>query len=512
MAADRPAPDEPTEKAELLFALHHRDKPTLAFVECKTNAKRDELTAWLQQELPEYTCYTIDVTPLTVTSLLRTLDEKLPAAIKDAPPVTCLVNVYGLENRLDEQLAAQLNLERELLFRNVPYITLIWVDAYFFRKLQRLAPDLWHWVTYKFRFDDPTGQPVAQLPPLPPEPLAQKGDVEARRGRIHELEERYNHLDLNDSDKLRLLRDKLNTLSLLADEYVEVFEYPKAIKAYRDVLGLEEQLVAAEQVAAEGQERYQRGELMFRLGWVYYKSYLFEEALSAYGQSKELLSEKAHASIYHRVGMVYQGQNEWLLALNSYKQAINLKEHFGRGFAPSSTYHQIGMVYARQHQWAISLENYKQAIELRKQTGDMFEQCNTYHHIGMVYAEQRQWAEALENYEQAIQWRKRTGNTFETGHTYYQIGRVYEEKLEWSMAIENYEQAVSWNQQTGNSFALCMAYYQIGRIQEKQSNFFDALAWFEKSIASMVKVEHPGLLMVEDSIARVQTKLRQRPT
>lgn len=311
------SPDEQTTKDELLFALHHRDKPTLAFVECKTNAKRDELTGFLAQELPEYTFFTIDVTPLPVTSLLRTLADNLPDPVKNSPPVTCVVNVYGLENRLDEQLAAQLNLERELLFRNVPYITIIWADAYFFRKLQRLAPDLWHWVTYKFRFNDPTGQPVAQLPPLPPERLEQKGDIEARRARIRDLEERYSHLDLSDSDKLRLLRDKLNTKSLLADEYTEAFEYPKAIAAYRDALGLEEQIhTAVEQATGAPRSRYQRGVLCFGLGWAYSQSQLFAEALSAYNISKLLLPETEYSSIHHQIGLVYAMQYQWVLVLS----------------------------------------------------------------------------------------------------------------------------------------------------------------------------------------------------
>lgn len=504
------SPDEQTTKDELLFALHHRDKPTLAFVECKTNAKRDELTGFLAQGLPEYTFFTIDVTPLPVTSLLRTLADNLPDAIKNSPPVTCVVNVYGLENRLDEQLAAQLNLERELLFRNVPYITLIWADAYFFRKLQRLAPDLGHWVTYKFRFDDPTGQPIAQLPPLPPERLEQKGDIEARRERIRELEERYSHLDLSDNNKLRLLWDKLNTKSLLGAEYVESFEFPKAIAAYRDALGLEEQMrVVIEKESGSPRDTYWRGSVLFNLGTAYFKRQLFEEALNSYKQSKALSSTEAYGSIYHQIGLVYAEQNQWVLALDSYRQAIEWKQQTDSTSELGSTYHHIGMLYAEQKKWAAALENYEQAITWRLQTGSTFALGPTYHQIGMMYAEQNQWVLALSNYEQAVEWNQRTGYTFMLGNTYHQIGMVYAEQRQWEKAMENYELALKWKQQGGNTFELAGTYHQIGRLYEEQDNLVDALSWFEKTRNSAA--DHPNLPMAERSLARVQEKLRQRP-
>ncbi|WP_223650357.1 hypothetical protein [Hymenobacter psoromatis] len=146
---------------ELVFALARRDQPTVAFVECASLAKRNELETLLAARLPEYQFYTLDVTPLPVVSLLRTLGEQLPAAVRESPSVSYVVNVHGLENSLlisqDGQLVpslltAQLNLERELLFHNVPYIIILWGDAHFFRTLQREAPDLWHWVAYHFRF------------------------------------------------------------------------------------------------------------------------------------------------------------------------------------------------------------------------------------------------------------------------------------------------------------------------------------------------------------------------
>jgi tetratricopeptide (TPR) repeat protein len=511
MAADQLPADEQQTKEELLFALHHRDKPTLAFVECKSTAKRDELAEFLQRELAEYAFYTIDLTPLTVASLLRTLDEELPATIKNSPPVTYVVNVHGLENRLDEQLAAQLNLERELLFRNVPYITLIWADAYFFRKLQRLAPDLWHWVTYKFRFDDPTVQPLETLPPLPPQRLPQKGDIAERRERIHTLEERYSHLDLSEDNKLRLLRDKLTIKTLLAAEYREAFEFSKSIGAYREALGLDEQIQAA--VLREDnktQDTHQRGALLFSLGWIYFHVRLFAESLVVYNESRALLPNNMQGMIDHQIGSVYSEQQQWALALESYTKALKWHEQTESFFDLGKTYHQIGMMYAAQEQWVNALENYEQALKWKKKTANNLRLGSTYHQIGIMYAAQEQWALALENYKQSLEWDQRTGDTFGLSSTYHQIGMAYAEQQHWEAALENYEHSLKWKQQVGDTYELPGTYYQIGRLYEAQGKLTAALSWFEKAVASAAN--HPNLPMAEESLARVQEKLSNQPT
>lgn len=488
--------DEQATKDELLFSLHHRDRPTLAFVECKSTAKRDELAHCLQAELPEYQFYTLDVMSLPVASLVRTLSEYLPDYVKNSAPVTYVVNVYGLENRLDEQLAAQLNLERELLFRNVPYITVVWADGYFFRRLQRLAPDLWHWVTYKFRFDDPTVPAPEHRAPLPPARLPQKGNIDERRQRIQELEERYSHLDLDDSNKLRLLREKVNTLSLLADEYTEAFAYDKAVESYQLALALDKEVQEESvrehqrQVVRSGKQQtgevelgnFFQAQLLFNLGTAYLHAHSFIKSLGAYKESLRIQPESIHGKTFHQIGHVYEKQRQWEDALTNYNQALEWKEKLGYKSALGSTYYQIGMVYQKQRQWGEALNNYQLALSWDKQTGKTFELGVTHHQIAMVYEEQRQWENALLNYQRALEWKLKVGNIFDLGGTYHQIGHVYEETRQWEKALANYQLALNWDEQTGNTFELGSTYHQIGMVYEEQQQWENAIASYYRAL------------------------------
>ena len=451
-ASDLPAYDEAATLDELVFALGQRDQPTVALIECASLAKRRELEAQMADRMPEYRFHVLDVTPFPVTSLLRTLEEQLPAEVRTSTPVTHAVNVHGLENSqlmsqdgqlVPSPLTAQLNLERELLFRRVPYLIVLWGDADFFRTLQREAPDFWHWVTYRFRFEDHTARPVAELPPLPPERLPGQGNVPERQARIAELRERYDHLALNDSDKKRLLKDKIDILSLLGREYAEAFLYEEAEAAYKSAIALQERL---------REDEDDRGRLWFELGQVYLNQKLLPEALDAYERCKFLASDTNAGAIFHQFGQVYHELQQWDLALENYQQSVKLEQQAGNEHKVGITYHSIGMLYEQQEQWVLALDNYRKALEWKRRSGNYSTIGSTFHQIGILHHMQKQWALALENYQQALSWKQRTDNGFEIGGTYFQIGQLYGVQQLYVAAIPWFEKAVECFTKYGNPF------------------------------------------------------------
>lgn len=443
------APDPYDEQAtlnELVFALGGRDEPTVALVECASLAKRQELETEMARRMPEYQFYPLDVTPYTVTSLLGTLQEHLPAEVRDSSPVQWVVNVHGLENsrQLSQEgqlvpspLTAQLNLERELLFRRVPYLIVLWGDADFFRTVQREAPDFWHWVTYRFRFEDRTARPVAALPPLPPERLPGPGNVAERQARIAELRERYDYLALDDSDKKRLLKDKIDILTLLGAEYKEAFMYREASEAYHIAIALQERMLVSNEAQAE---------LWFELGEVSLMDGKFPEALESYEKCKHLVSDNNMSAVFHQIGRIYQGQKQWDSALYNYQQSIEIEKIFDNKSRIGNTYHQIGMLYTAQLNWPLALLNYQKALEQRQASGDNSMTESTYHQIGIVYHQQTEWELALENYQKSMYWMARTKNEYGTGLTSYLIGRVY-------TAQQLYPKAITWLRKSVKCFS-----------------------------------------------------------
>ncbi|MBC8156224.1 MAG: tetratricopeptide repeat protein [Bacteroidetes bacterium] len=516
---------EAEQKDELLFALHHRDTPTVVFLECNSYAKREELACFLRQNLTEYRFKDVDVTRFSVVSLLRTLTENLSEEVIQSTSVQYVVNVHGLENSLllseDGQikpslLTAQLNLERELLFRNVPYIIIIWADHLFFQTLQRESPDFWSWVVYRFRFEGPEVMNPENAPPLPPKRLPQRGDITERKRRIEELETTYNQLNLNTNDKKRLLKDKVTILTLLAEEYTEAFRHNEAQSAYENAIAIagrmqEDNLVKAslffglaksqsatrqyskaltnyENCLSKAKED-QYNIVYHYIGTLYAEQHQWQQALSNYRLALEWNQKTNNAhnkfeegNTYHQIGMVYEGLQQWTQALTNYQLALKWKEKRGNTFELGSTYHNIGMLYAGQQRWIPALTNYQLALEWNQKTGNVYEVGGTYHQIGNAYAEHKEWQQALNSYQLALDWNQKTGNAYEVGGTYHTIGMIHAEGRQWQKALANYKLAIEWNERTGRVYELGRSYHQIGIVYSNQQQWTQALTNYQSAL------------------------------
>ncbi|MBD2716986.1 tetratricopeptide repeat protein [Microvirga sp. STR05] len=524
--------EESTMFEEMVFSLAHHDQPTVAFVECASLAKRDEVEKQMAERLSEYTFYTLDVTPYPVVSLLRVLQEKLPKEVQESKPVSYVVHVHGLENSLlvseDGQLAAsaltrQLNLERELLFRKVPYILVLWGDAHFFQTLRLEAPDLCHWVTYSFRFEDHTARSVESLPPLPPERLPQRGNIAERQYRIQELQDRYDHLSLDGSDKKRLLRDKTGILSLLAQELTEAFRYSEAAEYYHIAIALQKRLREPNGLIAHS---------WFRLGDVYLRMGRLIEAEEVYKECYAISADYNYGSILHQLGLVYQMQHNWSMSIDYYEKSAMWYKRTNNNNSLSGIYHQLGRVYQEQKKWSNALEYFQ--LSLQEYTDDgQSSKGDTYHQIGVVYQQQHRWDEALKYYYESLREYKVQSNIFDMSATYYQLGTMHQEqdklkkallyyqislyacylsgneegyalnyhnigfihelKKEWKDALLCYDKAVKYIEKIGNTYDIGSTYYQIGRIYEKQQDTINAKEWFVKAVNNMTLHGHQNL-------------------
>jgi len=382
-------------KNELLFTLSERDTGTVALIVTSNEKQRHRLQFFLKEHLQEYQFYNLDLTPYSYTSLSKALDELLPPYIKNATATEWVINITGLENALYKSedgkleytaLVSQLNFERELLFKQ-QQILILWTNKSFYSELKKKAPDLMHWLSKRFVFDEDNLSPEVAEAAYQKGKLQNKGKTRERTQRISELEATWEKLCLDHNNKERLLKDKINILLLLGKEYREAFDFAGSEEALKKALGISERI-----------QHKQRDEIAFQLGNTYYSFNKLDLALLYYQQS--LLT-------------FINEQNERYLG---------------------NLYHNIGAVYANQGKWQDAIANFQKAIEYKMKTGDEFELGITYHEIGRVYENQGKWQEALSNYQQAIDWYKKTGNDFHFCSTYHQIGKVYEEQNDNSTA------------------------------------------------------------------------------
>ncbi|MDZ7898756.1 MAG: tetratricopeptide repeat protein [Arcicella sp.] len=469
---------------EIQFTLQDRKEPTIVMMSVEDYDLQKRLLERLKEKLPKYQFYDIDLTPFQVESLQQTLQKKTPQHILNSERITYCVNVFGLENSrltsengqiIDSGLIAQLNFEREVIFRKPNYITILWGDHDFFLQIQRQAPDLWSWITNFFVFKQDEKYQEKALS-LEPEPIPAKLPI--REEYINGLLNKLDHLPLNDPDKGRAMRERLNLYSLLADEYAKYFDYENAKKYYENAIGLSEKLNI---------RGYDLNKLIFDYGSLHLNFRRYDLSLMMYEKALKKMIEQNEAvnigATYHQIGTVYSEINNFPLALLNYDEAIEWKTRNKQFERLGNTYHQIGTILERFGDWTKALENYQKALEwkLKSKRNDLL--GATYQHIGRVYQAQGKYVEALVNYQVSIEMKKQTGMFHELGFTYFQIGSLYTEQSNWIKALENYENVIYWNEKTGQNQGTWSAYDKVGLVYEIQKKWSQALDNYQKALS-----------------------------
>ena len=130
--------DENKEQWEqLLFSLEGTDKPTLIVIGYDSYLLQQTVYNELKKKFSEYKFWDLDLSSESIKSLDATFIRQVPEKILNSKHCEYIVNVFGIENSLfltendsikASSLIAELNFERELLFRKYPFIIIIWTD------------------------------------------------------------------------------------------------------------------------------------------------------------------------------------------------------------------------------------------------------------------------------------------------------------------------------------------------------------------------------------------------
>ena len=367
---------------ELEYILTDRQKPALLVCSFDTLTGKAQSIAEFQQRFPQFTQHEVDSTGERVVSLFRYLKEKLPE-LRDTETgnIQHLIHLSGLEYSLmaedpisPGQLLPELNFERELVFRDLPCILVIWVNHYTLKRLQKEAPDFWDWVQYQYHFSSPP-ELVDRRPVAYQAPLQSKGFTPERLARVKEMEARYNRLDQSGDDRERTLENMANLLETLGQEYLEIFEGEKAVDCFMKLLAVRERLG----------DQFEMAAVYFYLGEANRIARQLEHAVQYYRKSIQLLAELDRleniAANYHQ-----------------YRHGLRVEDtaslEVGRGT----------MRYKTTTRPSSGTKKHSSCMSWRLLPP-----------IGRVYEEQRLWDKALQNYHKAIEWKEKTQQLHELG-------------------------------------------------------------------------------------------------
>ena len=469
------------EKRKLIFAIKSQNTPNVICININQYQDQNETLDWFKKEFTQQH-FVFDVTLEQVDSLFEKL---LAFSLNNKDKINPLdfVHVIGLENSIshfvnnqavDLPLIANMNYERENFFRRLPFHTVLWGNAYFFKQLHLKAPDFMHWVTLSFDFSKPikSNDQESVFINESPKPL---GNIPERTQHIKDLEAQYEKLNLDASDTKRLFKDKLTLLEALGTEYKKQQNYLAAQNNYEKALAIAEKLKNDEDLA----------KIHFELSYVYLSTNLLEKSLY-FSKLSTKYCEKYFLdnldACYHQLGMIYQEQNNFELAYLNYEKSIEWKKKFNKHNEIGVTFHQIGVLHQNLKNWSKAITYYHMAIAWKEKSKNFSSIGCSYHNIGMVYEEQKKWDTALFNYRLAIEWHEKSENYFELGISYNNIGNIYHNLKMYEDAEKYYLKAVFWKKKSGNIFELGETYHQLGLLYQNMKTPNKAITLNEKAL------------------------------
>jgi len=210
----------------------------------------------------------------------------------------------------------------------------------------------------------------------------------------HEVAQRYLELATDTARQADDLYNLATALSNLAQLAVSADQPQQAVQHLRARQQLLTQL---------GDQLGMASNLVF-LGSVYEQLEQYDEALATYQQAIEWIHKTGPAAalpeaLYH-LASAYEYLKQTDLAIENYRKSLQLTDPTDpvRILCNNS----LGLIYQKQNDYDLALEAFGKALEGLTRSGDGQARAICLSNIALVYEERAQWPQAIENLEQAV--------------------------------------------------------------------------------------------------------------
>ena len=305
----------------------------------------------------------------------------------------------------------------------------------------------------------------------------------------------------------------LCVLSLnLANEYVALGDYRKALEFYQKNITISEIVLGAEHPSTA--LSYHNFAIMCLDLGAYEKALeYFEKALAV--RKKVLgIEHPDTAETYGEIGNVYNGQGNYRKALEFNEKALAIKEKVlgAEHLETTSTYINLALVYRTLGDYRKAIEYlWKALIVQEKVLGDKhLKTAETYNNLANVYLAQGDFEKALEYYDKALAIKEKVLGVEHpsTARTYGNISGVHLAQKDFEKALEYSLKALAVSEKKlGLEHPYTSkAYGNVSGVYLAQGNFEKALDYSLKALAVSEKIlgaEHPDTAKMYGTLATV---------
>lgn len=522
------------------FALGELHGPGIVWVACDSFRHTQRLFADFKARFIGRTHYELRIKNFPEGNFRRFFAERLPIAAFEAEPGMVMVHVFGLESQVgigllpaNEDLFSALNMEREALFIRAPFIIIFWTDSQTQIKVQRLAPDLWDWVTMKFRFEAPEEEVKAELAwaqeekdLVPPE----------KRDELLLQIARY----IGRLDNLTRDRERLSYLEMIANNYQALQDYDKAAYYREEVLKLRH-LLPLQQLAwhlnqlglayhnlglwAKALETYQEalkihqeigyrkeeGTTLNNLSQIYHLQGDYARALDYLERSllirQEIGDRKGEGTTLNNLSQIYDAQGDYSKALIYLERSLQIQQEIGNRLGEGMTLNNLSQIYSVQGDYPKAVDYLERSLQIQQEIGDRSGEGATLNNLSQVYYAQGDHARALAYLERSLQIQQEIGDRKGEGITLNNLSQIYDTQGDYPKALTILERSLQIQEGIGDIGGMAVTLHNLGTLPFEREDYEAAIPYFMKSAAILKKLGSPNQKHSFDYLAQIQEKL-----
>jgi tetratricopeptide (TPR) repeat protein len=274
----------------------------------------------------------------------------------------------------------------------------------------------------------------------------------------------------------------VNTLRNMALLYsVQKGKKQKAIELYKEALSLSKEI---NDTRAEG---FIYGDL----GTVFKNKdtamHYLKNALLIW---QNLGNKKEESLTLNNVGQIYENLFNYVEAIKSYQQSIDISKQVNNKMLIASNYKSIGSIHDRCGNTTLALNYYRRAIEITKEIDFRTDIAEINYKIGIIYFNQEKFEEAEFQIKKAQDIYMKLKADEEVIRCNLALTRIYKKKGNFQKAIDGLNEILDLPLDQSTPYIQTSAWVELADINKIVGNYDYAVKFAEKALSSINKNQH----------------------
>ena len=238
---------------------------------------------------------------------------------------------------------------------------------------------------------------------------------------------------LEEYEALKLRRDAVRPLTMLAGEYSTRGRIEKALALYEQGIAYAEQ------------EDYLVAEIVLtgNIGVMFWKQEEFDLAMEYFEQAYEMAYEAGDlpraANPLNNIGIIHYQREDYDQALVYFKRALEIRREEGDQQGIAQSLSNVGLIYKVQGDLETAIEYYLQALELDEKYSKPEDHARTIGNMGTLYNAYGDYKRAAEYLNQSLKAAKSVGDLNTISTNYEGLAEAYSKQGDYRQAFEALE-------------------------------------------------------------------------